>query len=59
MPVIPSSALGVPIDAREALGMAILGTFCADGEPIIGGASFVSGTWSGLSALACDTIGRP
>lgn len=33
-PTRPSSDLGVPIDAREALEFSILGALCADGVPI-------------------------
>jgi 1,6-anhydro-N-acetylmuramate kinase len=33
-PVVLSNQLGVPVEAREALAMAILGTMCADGVPI-------------------------
>ena len=33
-PLRVSSELGVPVQAREALAMAVLGALCADGVPI-------------------------
>ncbi len=33
-PVRPSDELGTPVQAREALAMAVLGALCADGVPI-------------------------
>lgn len=49
-PVVTSDARGVPIDAREALCMAVLGALCADGVPITTGgrdAPAVAGSWCG------------
>lgn len=52
--VTRSEALGVPVDAREALAMAVLGALCHDGVaitlPQVTGATApgVAGTWAGL-----------
>lgn len=52
--VIRSDELGVPVDAREAMGFAVLGALSQDGEPItlsaVTGANKpgVAGTWAGL-----------
>ncbi len=56
-PVVLSDALGIPIEAREAVCIAILGTLCADGTPItlphVTGCSSpapLAGTWCGMKA---------
>ncbi len=55
-PVVTSDAHGIPIDAREALGMAVLGALCADGVSITPRGPrrdpFVSGTWTGVGGSA-------
>ncbi len=54
LPVRASSDLGVPVQAREALAMAVLGALCADGVPITlaqaagcGERAPLAGAWAG------------
>lgn len=57
-PVKPLDALGVPVSAREAVCMAVLGALCADGVPITlkrithaKDEPGVAGTWTGLTKV--------
>lgn len=56
--VRPSDVLGVPVDARESMAMAVLGALCVDGAAItltnVTGRpedATVAGTWAGLGAI--------
>jgi 1,6-anhydro-N-acetylmuramate kinase len=67
LPVITSDDLGVPVAAREAAAIAVLGALCADGVPITlarvtgrTGPTAVAGSWclpQGLAIISPHALG--